>query len=210
MVKLLHPVSDIQRGGLSNQGLFQKPNVIILAKKFKPTPAQHRLLGRGLSFVPTVGIYRDQKRTLQLDIQNYHRRIKLASFFKDSAKKPVVPFTGPSEWTPPISEIPIEVQKFIKLDLKTFKTHYKFIEEELNISWEEETALRELKNNRQIIIKPADKGAAVAVLDRDQYVLEVERQLNDTIYYKKLKGPIYWDTISLVSDILDRLVHKKS
>ena len=70
-------------------------------------------------------------------------------------------------------------------------------------------ALSELKTNKHIVIKPADKGSAVVILDRDQYILEVDRQLNDTIYYKRLDHPIYLDTIKMVKDVLDSLLRNK-
>lgn len=54
-----------------------------------------------------------------MDIQNYHERVKLEACFNNSIKKPIIQFIEPSEWTPSIHEMPGEVQKFIKLVLKT-------------------------------------------------------------------------------------------
>ena len=42
-----------------------------------------------------------------------------------------------------------------------------------------------LKYRQEIIIKPAEKGSAV-VIDRDHFVLETERQLEDSTYYSLL------------------------
>ena len=42
-----------------------------------------------------------------------------------------------------------------------------------NISKDEQKALRELANNSSIVIKPADKGGAVVIQDRDSYIKEV-------------------------------------
>ena len=36
------------------------------------------------------------------------------------------------------------------------------------------------------MIKKADKGSTVLVMNRDDYITEVERQLNDTNFYEKL------------------------
>lgn len=80
----------------------------------------------------------------------------------------------------------------VKKDQKDFNKHFKLHMEKSNLSEEEEeVALWELMQNRHIVIKPADKGSAVVTLSRDQYVLEVNRQLQDTTYYKKLSKPIY-------------------
>ncbi len=52
-----------------------------------------------------------------------------------------------------------------------------------NISREERQAIRALKNNTSIIIKPADKGSAVVLLDRADYIAEGLRQLSDITFY---------------------------
>ena len=41
-----------------------------------------------------------------------------------------------------------------------------------------------LSKNRQIVIKPADKGRATGVLNSNDYVKEAKRQLENKIYYK--------------------------
>ncbi len=181
---------------------------MVLAKTFKLTRPQHSLLSKGLSFIPTLDIGKDQKLQFQLDMQNYHRRIKLATYFRNSNNR-ILPFVGPSSWTPPIDELPPEIKTLIHEDLEIFKKHYKSIREKFNISLQEVKALRELTNTKHIVIKPADKGSAVVILSREQYILEVERQLNDSVYYKKLEKPIYMDTIPMVVDILDTLKKKK-
>ena len=42
-----------------------------------------------------------------------------------------------------------------------------------------------------------------------QYVLEVQRQLDDNVYYKKLAKPIFRETIPMVEKILTQLRKKK-
>uniref|UniRef100_A0AAY4A4H6 Uncharacterized protein n=1 Tax=Denticeps clupeoides TaxID=299321 RepID=A0AAY4A4H6_9TELE len=74
-----------------------------------------------------------------------------------------------------------------------------------NLSPDEVQALQELKNNTQIVIKPADKGSAIVILDRQQYLWEGYRQLYNTKYYKKLDKPIYLETMPMVKTILQSL-----
>lgn len=195
--------------GSKKEGPLHAQNVVVLAENFQLTQAQHELLNKGLTFVPTVNIHRNQKWQLQLDMQNYHRKIKLATYFRKAPQKDRIPFLGPSEWTPPPRLLPIETRELIERDQQIFKKHYKFIFQKPNISLREAKALRELKNNKQIVIKPADKGSAVVVMGREQYIMEVKRQLEDTNYYKKILKPLYLDTVPLIGDILDRLKNKK-
>lgn len=182
---------------------------MVLAKNFELSGSQYDLLRKGLTFVPTLGGGRDQKLQLQVDLQDYHRKIKLASYFKNSKQKGKRPFTGPSNWAPPLEELAPEIKTLIDKDLDVFKKHYRPIRELHNLKREEIHALKELKRAKHIVIKPADKGSAVVILDREQYKFEVQRQLNDVVYYKKLDKPIYIDTIPMVDKILKNLKRKK-
>ncbi len=195
--------------GVNGLCSLQGKGVIVLAKNFQLSQAQYSLLSKGLSFISTTTMGREEKFQFQLDTQNYHRKIKLESFFQNTSGKQIGPFVGPSNWMPPPEKLPREVNDLIARDLDSFKIHYRPIIEQPNISLQEARALRELQNTKHIVIKPADKGSAVVILSRDQYIFEVERQLNDTNYYKKLDKPIYFDTIPIVAKVLDTLKKKK-
>lgn len=183
---------------------------MVLAPDLELSRAELDLLSRGLTFVPTVDLGLDQKNQLELDLQNYHRKIKLAVYFGNTPRpKRFRPFVGPSTWSPLMCDLPPQIQQLINTDLKTFKNDYKFIEERSNISLEEIKILKNLKNSKKLVLKPADKGSAIVILSREQYILEVERQLNDKVYYQKLKEPIYMKTIPMILNILDQLKKKK-
>ena len=46
--------------------------------------------------------------------------------------------------------------------------------------------IQELKERDDIVIKPADKGSAIVVMDKVNYLEEANRQLTDERFYKKL------------------------
>ena len=54
-----------------------------------------------------------------------------------------------------------------------------------NLTKNEKIALKSLKNDPQIIIKPADKGSATVIMDRQDYLAEGNRQLSNTMHYRK-------------------------
>lgn len=200
---------SLDQEGVNGSGSFEAKNVVILAKHFQLSGPQWNLLERGLSFIPSWNIGRDQTAQLQLDIQNYHRRIKLATYYRNSTNNAYLPFSGTSGWSPSLEKLPPAIGQLIQEDKKFFKKHGKAIRENVNISTQEIAALQQLKRNKNIIIKPADKGSTVVILGRDQYIFEVERQLNDVNYYKKLEKPMYPDTVPMVISILDELLKKK-
>lgn len=208
-VKLGSPISLLEEGRQGFESLIGK-NVIILAKNFCPTRAQFDLLNKGLTFIPTFGLNKNQKNQLQLDIQSYHRKLKLAAYFKNANDntKPL-PFKPPSIWTPSEEKLPREIIELIRKDNDDFKNTFRVYKEECNLTKEEMEALKDLRNNKHIVIKPADKGSAVVIMGREQYIFEVQRQLNDQVYYKKLVEPIYLKTVPEVHSIINTLKEKK-
>lgn len=206
--KLEGPINPTEEGNQGSRPLSSQ-NVIMLAKNFTPSTEQFQLLNRGLTFIPTIDINKNQKMQLELDIQTYHRKVKLATFFKNSEKSAPRPFTPLSIWTPPPEKLPEEVHVLIKKDIQEFKRHFRFYQEKPNLSENEVKALKDLIRCKHIVIKPADKGSSVVILDRDQYIMEVNRQLSNPTYYKKLQQPIYLQTIDEVNTILNTLKSKK-
>lgn len=74
-----------------------------------------------------------------------------------------------------------------------------------NLNREDLEALKKLKTNSDIVIKSADKGGSIVVLDREAYILEALRQLNDTKYYIKLEQPIFPDNVDKINKIVEGL-----
>ena len=53
-----------------------------------------------------------------------------------------------------------------------------------NLTKEEYKAIRSLKDNKDIVIKAADKGSAIVTLDKQSYINEGQKQLNSTQFYE--------------------------
>ena len=52
-----------------------------------------------------------------------------------------------------------------------------------NLSKEKQLAMRGLAEDRNIILKPADKGSCVVFWDHEDYLAEAEKQLQDADIY---------------------------
>lgn len=142
-------------------------------------------------------------------MQEYHRKLKLAAHFEGKGDSDPPPFTPKSDWTPPLVNLPVNIKNIIQQDLRYFDSKFKISINKPNLTREEVEALKSLQNNQFIVIKPADKGSAVVIMDRDQYIWEGNRQLLDKNYYIQLKKPIYLDTIPMVGKIVQKLYDKK-
>ena len=56
-----------------------------------------------------------------------------------------------------------------------------------NLSKEEYLTMPSLQNGRSVVIKPADRGSAVVIWDRNDYLMEAEKQLNDKKTYEEIR-----------------------
>lgn len=180
-------------------------DVVILAKHFVPTSPQLGVLKKGLTFIPTPQVGNYIKKQLNSDLQGFHRRVLLTTFFEHRPPSETIPFTPRSSWTPKLSQVPNAIRKMIRANKYARQTHYWRAEPTSNVSELEKQAIKQLQDNKQIVIKPADKGSAVVIMDREQYVWEAERQLGNTQHYIKLKQFIYTETIPMVRRILHSL-----
>ena len=179
---------EIQRG---------KETVLNLSKRTLNS-AEYRLLGKGLKFCPKPKHHNEIQ--LRIDVFEFTRKLRLKEFF------------GAKEEEDSDSENDTEVsndayQKFPKKSKSTFIppsgrdstldfyieaiTHeilhnnkrYKY---RSNLSTEEQNALTSLRQDRNIVIKKADKSSTIVIMNREDYIAEVDRQLNDQTYYEKL------------------------
>ena len=58
-----------------------------------------------------------------------------------------------------------------------------------NTTRKERQALIQLKKNEDIVIKPADKGGAIVIMNKENYIKEGERQLSNKEHYKRVEDP---------------------
>ncbi|KAF7642341.1 hypothetical protein LDENG_00259770 [Lucifuga dentata] len=89
---------------------------------------------------------------------------------------------------PPVSNATLTAfTKKVDFDIENlFSTPGKTVRE--NLTKLQKQALDCLAKNESIITKPADKGGAVVVMDKDKYIEEALRQLNNPEYYHKLSS----------------------
>ena len=67
--------------------------------------------------------------------------------------------------------------------------------------------MQQLKNNKNLIIKKADKGSATVIMDKASYLSEGHRQLGNPLHYKDISEPIYPHTALKITEILKTLLH---
>ncbi|XP_060073403.1 uncharacterized protein LOC132553191 [Ylistrum balloti] len=115
-----------------------------------------------------------------------NRRVRLKHFFRNQPASEPQPFRKASGWTPP-SGIDSHLDTFLNIITETIKTEVAPRKVKNNLTKQERLALESLMNNVEIIIKPADKGGAVVVMDKTDYINEAHRQLYNPANYRRLK-----------------------
>jgi len=90
-----------------------------------------------------------------------------------------------SNWRAPPG--PVNLEAMIACNDLQFNTRPEFKpQRRKNLTLKERLALKELTENKTIIIKPADKGSAVVIMNREDYLKEGFKQLSDTKYCTRL------------------------
>ena len=152
--------------------------------KHSLTPNETQLLSLGLKYVPPSSL--PSTNTILKEFSSLSRALRLKHFFRDMDSTPLNPFKLPNpNWNPPSQYPPLEniIKKHENLLLSILQQPKpKPIRTPLHLR----TALKNLRNNSQIIILPADKNMGVCVLDKDTYYEKAINHLSDTTTYRKV------------------------
>lgn len=105
-------------------------------------------------------------------------------------------FHTKSTWTPPPHRDKALDAFISAVEYDILNLHPKPVRD--NLTTNERHALKQLSRRTDIVIKAADKGSGTVIMDRDWYINECLRQLNDTKFYRQLD-------IDQTSDIQTRI-----
>ena len=159
---------------------------IVNISEYNPTFHELALLSKGLTFCPRSNAPEDID--LLSDIFFFLRKIRLKHFFRNQDDLPLDPidslFKQSKGWTPPPGRNP-QLDRFINCIIHE-TTQFKHTGNGTNLSKNELQALKSLRSNRDIVIKPSDKGGAIVIWGKVQYRQEADRQLSDKNFYHKV------------------------
>lgn len=176
------------------------------------------LLDKGLSFIPSI--QRVNLAVYQNYVDRLIRRIRLVDFFHDrndvyDPRDFCNRFLAPSSWCPPavacskdtsitISSI-VECSNSVIANNITSRGDALRVKSTANLTANEFTALRSLRSNADIVIKSADKGGSIVVMDKELYEAEALRQLNNPKYYKLINESVAAKNAIAINSIVNKL-----
>lgn len=221
-ITITDQLTDVTNGRNNNNNDNTNTLTINLAN-FSPSPADLSLLEKGLSFIPTPKLL--PVKNIITNKNQLLRTLKLRDHFREHNSR-VDPkhktFTEQSNWTPNMADLSAYTINTIEkinactndfLSKQTTRiinnSPYIQLKEKFNLTQEETSSINLLKNNKNITIKPADKGGATVILNTQNYIAEANRQLANTTYYKPLLTPIFMDNKPRILEILNNMQKQK-
>lgn len=145
---------------------------------------------------------------MRRDLHRYHRTLKLLHHFGYATDSAPDPFRSSSGWEPHDDTLSEPIQGLIVEDGRGLE-RLSMAKESDNLSGPQRRALNQLKQNQDIVIKPADKGSKIVILDRTQYLLEAQRQLNNTLHYQPLSHTLQQETQRKIRELVTKLYEEK-
>ena len=194
---------NVQGNQTDTQGnKTHRENTVVNLSHVILTDTQRDVLDLGLQFIPTPKS--DILPIAQAALKQFSRQIKLRYFFHGSKHtSSIKKCTGKSHWTPPCNNASI-IEKLNDLET-TILYQTNDNDTDNNISKEQLDALKSLRDNPEIVIKPADKGSATVIMSRNSYITEVNRQLANPMHYTSLLEPVYPEASRKITVILQQL-----
>ncbi|CAJ0946809.1 unnamed protein product, partial [Ranitomeya imitator] len=155
------------------------------------------LLQKGLKFAPTK---QAKPFELYISMKKYLRNLALKKYFlKKEHISTNIRLCNTTEYVHtslanastfhPIQEYSKAFHSFdmlVSRDIRKYNTkNMQYLPNNLNT--QERKAIKDLQTNHNIVVRPADKGGGIVILDHSMYHQESIRLLSDPITYKKLR-----------------------
>ncbi|CAG2212371.1 unnamed protein product [Mytilus edulis] len=162
--------------------LSQARKQVVNLSHRKLTDDEYLVLSRGLKFIPSPSVKR-AKQDLLHDFDELARKMRCRYLYHGNLDE-IHHFRVKSGHTPPLTCNTLENYLFnTKHELSSMQIR-KFRN---NLSLSQRSGISSLLNDESLIIKKADKSNNVVILDKVNYLLEGDRQLN-TQHYTKLEN----------------------
>ena len=189
-------------------------NRVVNLSNYQLNKAQISLLEKGITFAPTPGDA--DIAEIHLEVNRFIRRILLKLHFYDEDndnndnqlwKQQIPPgllkFKTPSTWTPRTRDP--NVLAFIDNVQKSIGNVKTQCRESHNLTKEERENLELLRKNGNIVIKKADKGSSIVVMNKSDYVKEAQRQLSDPKFYKEIPNDLTTEHQLQINTLIEKL-----
>lgn len=143
------------------------------------------ILNKGLTFIPTpnknIAI-----NSLKICLERFFKKMTTTYYFHNNTNETKDPLYTRTNWQPPHIKNPKLLNYFqlTSIELDKFVTTIKNSPIKNNFTLPDKISLQELKSRKDIVIKKADKGSAIVIMNTPDYLDKVYTHLNNEKAYK--------------------------
>ena len=170
----------------TNKQIFWKLNLMLPICQITNSEEHFKLLEHGLSFCPTKN-HIDRIKICH-DNERCYRNIRLQEYFPSrtynytSFVKSWTPPEGRNEHIDPFINNVLNHNNNLITNIPTNTKN--------NLSTKQRRAMKELSTNTNIVVKEADKGGAITIINASDYITDYTLLLNDTNTYQTTSSDI--------------------
>lgn len=197
---------NVQKKSVAEGSKSTNGNNITNLSSRKLSESEISVLSKGFSFVPTRN--KIDMAKVQSDLAEWERRMRLREFFYNRER------TGLKEeepWKKKESDFTPEPgrDRFLDAYIEAVKGDIiNGIKNKIdtNLTKLEDKALKALLNDTSIVIRPADKGSGVVVVDTDDYIRNLEAEVQGSDSYKETNGEGLMTAEKAVKSIANKMM----
>ena len=181
--------------------MFSFLTYIIIYIYIYRSDAKISLLSKRLKFVPTPTSLNKAKIKEELEV--FGRKLRLMWYFRNDDRETIInPFQKKSKFNLKRNDASKEIYlSGLEEETLNIDTNINYS----NLTKEERKALYSPRDDTSIVIKEVDKGSAVVVWDREDYLAEAEKQLDDKNVYKKVTKEVEDSLEKTITEVLGKV-----
>ena len=189
---------------IQRQHLNSKTDIVVNLSDKQLTLIEKNVLNKGLNFCIAEPNKKKIINKMTAEIKHFIRNIQLKFMFKDNLNTKQ-PFTGNPHWQPPRKKCHpalLALTDALTEDLHDLINKNKI---KLNISAMERRAILGLGADKDLIVKRADKGGCIVLLNASSYLSKMNSMLGDPLTYTLIPKVDLKYSKKLVDDIISQL-----
>ena len=164
------------------------------------TDSEILLLKKGLKFTPAP---KSNTSELRADVNVFCRKLRLTELLYNEDEDEIIDeplVRNKTGWNPPRSQDQV-LEETIQM-IKDYPMESK--NKPSNLSKDEQLAVRSLAGDSSIVIKEADKGGAVVIMDADYYKDKITEMSSDEQFYSEIDFNMDMQTRKLINKLVDK------
>ena len=182
-------------------------NIVVNLSDSPLSRAHLDVLNKGLKFVPTPTTVNIKQCVTEAFEKLRNRMSTIYHFHKNL--QPYNPLHRKTNWIAPKPKNKhlLNYFDFLKNDLEIFNNEvFTITNKKCNLTPEEKHCLRNLSKNDNIVIKKADKGGSIVIMNREDYLKKVYEHLDNENYYRKINKDPTKDLITNINSFIESAV----